>query len=113
MFARHGVIRFAGAAIVAGAFGLAAFAAAGTAGAMSSADDNFLTDITSAGIAYDSPQAATSVAHDVCVAFDGGADPVDLGVEIKNETDLTTDQVATFVVSAVHNYCPEYGSLFA
>ena len=113
MSARNGVTKFAGTAIIAGALGLTAFAAAGTATAMSSADDNFLTDITAAGIAYDSPQAATSVAHDVCIAFDGGADPVDLGMEIKDETDLTTDQVATFVVSAVHNYCPEYGSLFA
>lgn len=113
MFARNGVTTFAGTAILAGALGLAAFATAGTAGAMSSADDNFLTDISAEGIAYDSPQGAISVAHDVCIAFDKGADPVDLGMEIKGETDLTTGQVATVVVSAVHNYCPEYGSLFA
>ena len=29
-----------------------------------------------------------------------------------DETDLTTDQVATFVVSAVDNFCPEYSVLF-
>jgi hypothetical protein len=112
MSARNGVTKFAGTAVVAGALGLAAFAAAGTAGAMSSADDNFLTDISAEGIGYDSPQSAISAAHDVCSAIDRGADPVDLGMEIKDGSDLTTDQVATFVVSAVGNYCPEYGGLF-
>jgi hypothetical protein len=112
MSARNGVTKFAGTAIIAGAFGLAAFAAAGNAAAMSSADDNFLADITAQNISYDSPQNAIYAAHDVCGAIDGGADPVDLGLEIKDSTDLTTDQVATFVVSAVHNYCPEYGALF-
>ncbi len=43
MFARNGVTKFAGTAIVAGALGLAAFTTAGTAAAMSSADDNFLS----------------------------------------------------------------------
>ena len=113
MFARNGVTKFAGTALIAGALGLAAFAAAGNAAAMSSSDDNFLTDITAQSITYGSPQDAISVAHDVCVAIDGGADPVNLGLEIKDATDLTTDQVATFVVSAVHNYCPEYGPLFS
>jgi hypothetical protein len=111
MFTRHGV-KFAGTAIVAGALGVVAFASAGTASALSSADDNFLSDITAEGIAYDSPRNAISLGHDVCVAFDDGADPVDLGMEIMNATDLTTDQVATFVVSAVDNFCPEYGGLF-
>ena len=66
MFARNGVTKFAGTAIIAGALGLAAFAAAGTAAAMSSVDDNFLADITAQGIAYDSPQNAIYAAHDVC-----------------------------------------------
>jgi hypothetical protein len=113
MSARNGVTKFAGTAVIAGALGLAAFAAAGNAAAMSSADDNFLTDITAQNISYDSPQSAIAVAHDVCGAIDNGADPVDLGLEIKDTTDLTTDQVATFVVSAVDNFCPEYGDLFA
>jgi hypothetical protein len=112
MFARNGVTKFAGTAIVAGALGLAAFATAGTAAALSSADDNFLADISAEGIAYDSPQGAIYAGHDVCVAINDGADPVDLGMEIMDETDLTTDQVATFVVSAVGNFCPEHSVLF-
>jgi len=113
MFTRNGVTKFAGTAIVAGALGLAAFASAGTASALSSADDNFLADISAEGISYDSPRSAISVGHNVCAAFDDGADPVDLGMEIMDATNLTTDQAATFVVSAVDNFCPEYGGLFA
>ncbi|WP_006247339.1 DUF732 domain-containing protein [Mycolicibacterium tusciae] len=112
MFVRNGVTKFAGTAIVAGSLGLAAFASTGTAAAMSSADDNFLSDLSAEGIAYDSPQGAIYAGHDVCVAIEGGADPVDLGMEIMDETDLTTDQVATFVVSAVGNFCPEHSVLF-
>jgi hypothetical protein len=79
---------------------------------MSSADDNFLSDISAEGITYDSPQGAIYAGHDVCIAIADGADPVDLGMEIMGETDLTTDQVATFVVSAVDNFCPEHSVLF-
>ncbi|WP_099041092.1 DUF732 domain-containing protein [Mycobacterium neglectum] len=113
MFTRNGVTKFAGTALVAGALGLAAFTTAGTAGAMSSADDNFLTDISSEGIAYDSETEAISIAYDVCFALDDGVDPVDLGMELLDATDLTTDQAATFVVSSVANFCPEHQPLFA
>ena len=112
MFAQNGVTKLAGTALVAGALGLAALATAGTAGALSSVDNTFLTEIAAEGIAYDSPKAAISTAHEVCFALDDGADPVDLGMEIMDNTDLTTDQVATFVVSSVSNYCPEHGDLF-
>ena len=33
-------------------------------------------------------------------------------MEILENTDLTTDQAAMFVVSSVGSYCPEYGVLF-
>jgi hypothetical protein len=112
MFARSAVTKFAGTAIAAGALGLAAFATAGTAAAMSSVDDTFLTDITSEGISYDTEREVIGVAHDVCFALDDGADPVDLGMQLLEATDLTTEQAAMFVVSAVGNYCPEYGTLF-
>jgi hypothetical protein len=112
MFATHRFTKFAGSALVAGALGLAAVATAGTAGAISSTDDSFLRDISAEGIAYDSPRAAISAAHEVCFALDDGADPVDLGMEILENTDLDTDQAALFVASSVDNFCPEYGSLF-
>ena len=112
MFSQHRFAKFAGTALVAGGLGLAAVATAGTAGAISSTDDTFLKEITAEGIGYDSPKDATYAAHDVCSAIDEGADPVDLGMEILENTDLTTDQAAGFVVSSVSNYCPEYGVLF-
>ena len=46
MFA-HKIAKLAGTALVAGALGLAAVATAGTAGALSSADNQFLSDIKS------------------------------------------------------------------
>ncbi len=112
MFSRHRFTEFAGTALVAGALGLAAVATAGTAGAVSSTDDAFLTEISNEGISYDTERAAISNAHYVCDSLDEGADPVDLGEEILNNTDLTTHQAAVFVVASVGNYCPEYGVLF-
>lgn len=112
MFAQHRLTKFAGTAIVAGVLGLAAVAAAGIASALSSVDDTFLTEISAEGITYDSPKDAIYVAHEVCFALDEGADPVDLGMEILDATDLTTDQAAVFVLASVGNYCPEFGVLF-
>lgn len=121
MFARHHltktgsasrVRRWTGTALAAGALGLVAVAGAGSAAALSSEDDMFLSEISAEGIAYDTPRAAIGTAHDVCFAFDEGADPVDLGMEILENTDLTTGQVAMFVVASVDHYCPEYGVLF-
>ena len=112
MFASNRITKFAGTTLVAGALGLAAVATAGTAGALSSTDDAFLTEITSEGISYDTPKAAISNAHYVCSALDDGADPVDLGQEILDNSDLTTHQAAVFVVTSVDTYCPEYIGYF-
>jgi len=112
MFARHNVTKLAGTAIIAGALGLAAVATAGTAGAMISIDDSFLADISAEGIGYDNPKDAIYAAHDVCFALDDGIDPVDLGMDLLESTDLTTQQAAMFVVAAVGNYCPEYSPYF-
>ena len=68
MVATHRFTKFAGTALVAGALGLAAVAAAGTAGAVSSVDDAFLTEISSEGISYDTPKAAISNAT-TCAAL--------------------------------------------
>lgn len=104
--------RWTGTALATAALGLAAVAGAGSAAALSSEDDMFLSEISAEGIAYDTPKAAIGTAHDVCSRLDGGADPVDLGLEILENTDLTTEQVAMFVVTSVDHYCPRYGVLF-
>ena len=103
---------FAGTALLAGALGFGAVANAGLAGAVRSVDDAFLNDIGSEGIGYDTPKAAISNAHYVCSSLDDGADPVDLGHEILDNTDLTTHQAAVFVVTSVSAYCPEYAGYF-
>jgi len=103
---------FAGTALVASAFGLAAVATAGPASAVSSTDNTFLTAITGEGIDYDSAKGAIQNAHHVCSAFDSGADLVDVGQEILGNTNLTTHQAAAFVVIAVDTYCPEYNGYF-
>lgn len=112
MFAQHRFTEFVGTALAAGALGLAAVATAGAAGAVSSADDTFLSEIRSEKIAYDTPAAALANAHSVCDALEKDAKPVDLGQEILDNTNLTIHQAAVFVVSSVGNYCPEYGALF-
>jgi hypothetical protein len=112
MFASHRFAKFAGTALIAGSLGIAAVATASTAGAVSSTDDSFLTEITGEGISYDTAKAAISNAHYVCSALDDGADPVDLGQEILDNTDLTTHQAAVFVVASVNTYCPEYTGYF-
>jgi len=112
MFATARLTKFAGTALVAGALGLAAVATAGTAGAVSSTDNTFLTEISAEGISYDSPKAAIQNAHAVCSALDDGADPVDVGQDILDNTDLTTHQAAAFVVTSVMTYCAEYTGYF-
>ncbi|OBK78850.1 DUF732 domain-containing protein [Mycobacterium sp. 1164985.4] len=56
--------------------------------------------------------AGAGTAHDVCTRLDDGTDPVDLGMEILETTDLTTGQVATFVIASVDHYCPGNAVLF-
>lgn len=112
MFASHRFAKFAASALVAGGLGLAAVATAGTAGAISSTDDTFLSAITAEGITFDSKREVISVAHDVCFALDDGADPVDLGMELLENTDLTTDQAAVFVLASVDSYCPELSGVY-
>ncbi|MFG1930920.1 DUF732 domain-containing protein [Mycobacterium sp. NPDC048908] len=112
MFATHGLSTFAGAALVAAAFGLAAVATAGSAGAVSSTDHTFVTRISDEGISYDSPKAAIQTAHSVCRALDGGADPVDFAPNILDTMDLTTHQAAVFVITSVTTYCPQYTGYF-
>ena len=112
MFARNGVTKFAGTAIVAGALGLAAFATAGTAGAMSSVDDTFLSEISAEGIAYESARARSPLRTTCASPSTTAPIPSTSAMSIMDETDLTTDQAAMFIVSSVGNYCPEYSVLF-
>ena len=96
------------------ALGLAAFASAGTASAITSQTDTaFLSEIADEGISYDSASAVIGNAHQVCSELKAGASGTDIGGDILAHTDLTTRQAAAFVVMSIDYYCPQYTDAFA
>ena len=112
MFA-HRITKIAATAVTGAALGLAALATSGTASALTTADDAFLTDIQSAGITYDDASVAVSNAHAVCEALGAGYAPEDIAIELLSLNDLSVNQAATIVVASVEAYCPSYEVLFA
>jgi Protein of unknown function (DUF732) len=112
MFA-HRVTKIAATAVTGAALGLAALASAGTASALTSADNAFLTTIASAGIGYDDATAAVSNAHAVCKAMDSGYAPEDIAIELMSLNQLSVKQAATIVVASVEAYCPSHTAQLA
>ena len=106
MFTNHRITTFATAAILTTGMGLGALVSAATAAA-APADDKFVSEISSAGIPYDSPAAAITSAHSVCDTLSAGQSLMELGRQIHNTTPWTPKQAATFVVDSVNTYCPE------
>ena len=106
MFTNHRITTFATAAILTTGMGLGALVSAATAAA-APADDKFVSEISSAGIAYDSPTVVISDAHTVCNNLSAGQSLMALGHQIHQSTDWTPKQAATFVVDSVNTYCPE------
>ncbi|MBI3227109.1 MAG: DUF732 domain-containing protein [Mycolicibacterium cosmeticum] len=109
---------FARTAFVSTVLGLAAFGSAtvsvGTAHAITSQTDSaFLREIAAEGISYESASAVIGNAHQVCSELKAGASGTDIGVDILNNTDLTTRQAAAFVVTSIDYYCPQYTDAFA
>ncbi|WP_168143688.1 DUF732 domain-containing protein [Mycolicibacterium frederiksbergense] len=111
MFAVQRLIQSAGLALVAGLSGLAT---AGTASAITSADDAaFLSDIRYEGISYESAVEVISNAHEVCAELDSGVQATDIGLDILEYTDLNTRQAAAFIVMSIGYYCPQHTGAFA
>jgi hypothetical protein len=106
VFTNHRITTLAATAILTTGLGLGAFVSAATAAA-APVDDQFLSDISSAGIAYDSPTVVISDAHTVCNNLSAGQSLMALGHQIHQSTDWTPKQAATFVVDSVNTYCPE------
>jgi hypothetical protein len=106
MFARF-TKTFAGTALAAGVLGLAAVVTAGTASA-GSIDNKFLDQLDADGIVYPNPQAAISLAHDVCDALDDGASSDEVISAVGKETGLDPETSEIFAVDAANAYCPEY-----
>jgi uncharacterized protein DUF732 len=95
------------AALATGALSLAFFTGAGAANA-GSMDDEFLTNISAEGIAFDSERGAVQEGNLVCSYLAGGETGVDITSEIMSNSDLTAHQAAVFVVEAASAYCPGY-----
>lgn len=111
MFPAQRLTRIAGIALAAAACGLAT---AGTASAITSAEDSaFLADIRYEGISYESAVEVISNAHEVCVELDAGVDATDIGLDILEYTDLNTRQAAAFIVMSIGYYCPQHTGAFA
>jgi Protein of unknown function (DUF732) len=93
-------------ALTVGAAGLAAFAGIATASATST-DDAYLSEISNAGITYDSPQGAIRVAHSLCQAF--SADSTNnTAIQVLKNTGLGQHYQDVLAVAAVHAYCPQF-----
>lgn len=104
MFTQHRLATLAVTAIGAAAVGLAAVGAAAGASA-NTVDDNFLAQISSHGITYDSAQDAVGAGRDVCRELGTGK----TGTQIEQEfTHLSPSSAAFFVSAAVNSYCPVY-----
>ena len=95
-------------AIGAAAIGLAVVTA-GAAGA-STTDDDFIEQMKSVGISFDSPQAGVQQGHQVCKELAAGKTGSEIAREVLSQTDLTAKQAASFVVGATKAYCPELSS---
>jgi hypothetical protein len=106
MFNSHRITTLAAAAIVTTGLGLGAFMSAATAAA-APVDDQFLSDISSTGIAFDSPAVAISQAHNICDTLSAGQSLMSLGRQLHQTTDWTPKQAATFTIASVNAYCPE------
>lgn len=110
MFAVQRLIQSVGLALIAGIVGLAT---AGTATAITSADDAaFLTDIRYEGISYESAVEVVSNARAVCADLDSGVEATDIGLDILEHTDLSTRQAAAFIVMSIGYYCPQHTGAF-
>ena len=104
----HRFTKVVAAAIAAGGLALAAVATATTASALTGDNAQFFDDIESAGIGYDSPEAAVKNAQLVCQLLSEGNSPNSIGREIVGNSDLSSGQATAFVTASVDSFCPKY-----
>ncbi len=95
-------------AVVAGALGVAALLAAGTANA-EAADDQFLATLQQQGIGFGTTDSAITIAHHVCDALDQGMEPSDISHHIAGANSGIDGQTALVItVDAALSYCPQF-----
>ena len=92
------------------AIGLAAVGTAGTAAASSvqTADQAFLAQMQSLGVAFPSTQDAVRAGHQVCTDLAAGQSRIAVTVQIFRHTNLTPPQAAIVVTAATNAYCPQF-----
>jgi uncharacterized protein DUF732 len=96
------------AAIAAGAIGIAALLAAGTANA-EAADDQYLGMLAQQGIGFGTPESAVTVAHHVCDALGQGMEPSEISQHIAAANSRIDGQTALVItVDAALSYCPQF-----
>jgi hypothetical protein len=92
---------------VAAMIGLAAPAYADPSGN----DAEFLKHLKNAGLSYQDPDKAISVAKDVCDLADKGTPGTDIVDNLKKQNpDFTGDGAAKFTAIAASDYCPKYAT---
>lgn len=108
MFTSRFTKNVVGAALAAGALGLTALLAAGTANA-DAADDQFLAALQQQSIGFGTPQSAIGVAHDACDSLSQGMEPSEISQRLAGANSRLDQQSALFiVVDAAQFYCPQY-----
>jgi len=72
-------------------------------------DEQFLTDLASAGIRVTDASVAVYGAHDVCAYLAAGHDALEAAEqgERNNRTMTRTDEIA-YIDAAIEGYCPRY-----
>ena len=95
-------------ALTAGALGVAALLAAGTANA-ETADDQFFGMLAQQGIGFGTQDSAVKVAHHVCDALDAGMEPSEISRHITGANSRIDGQTALVItVDAALSYCPQF-----
>jgi uncharacterized protein DUF732 len=77
----------------------------------SGADADFLKHLSNAGLSYQDPDKAISVAKDVCDLADKGTSGTDIVDNLKKlNPGFTGDGAAKFTAIAASDYCPKYAT---
>ncbi|OBK50618.1 DUF732 domain-containing protein [Mycobacterium sp. 1081908.1] len=71
-------------------------------------DDTFVAALAKNGISMSDRNAAVSMGHTVCAAFDRGEPSTAAAMRIVKDTDLSPKQAGYFVGLSVAAYCPQY-----
>jgi hypothetical protein len=88
---------------------MVAMAAPAYADPQSDADADFLSQLKAAGLTFQDPAAAISVAKDVCQLVDKGTPDTEIESNLQSRNPgITEHGAAEFMTLAAGEYCPKY-----